>query len=127
VPGKTSINMRRMSVITFRDRAVMNQSYGDRTQCEHAGELIRIIDRGTSSMRVLLETMLFSIGPAMIDVLGAALYLSAKEAWMATIVLVSVVCYVPVTIVITELRGKLRRNLNTLDNRKSAKVRYTNG
>jgi ABC-type transport system involved in Fe-S cluster assembly fused permease/ATPase subunit len=73
-------------------------------------------------MRVLLETMLFSIGPAMIDVLGAAIYLSAKEAWMATIVLVSVVCYVPVTIIITEQRGKLRRNLNVLDNRKSAKV-----
>jgi hypothetical protein len=44
-----------------------------------AGELIRVIDRGTSSMRVLLETMLFSIGPALIDVLGAAAYLLAKQ------------------------------------------------
>jgi ABC-type transport system involved in Fe-S cluster assembly fused permease/ATPase subunit len=93
----------------------------------HVGELIRIIDRGTSSMRVLLETMLFSIGPALIDVLSAAVYLSAKEAWMATIVVVSVLCYVPVTVVITEQRGKLRRTLNTLDNRKSAKVCFVAG
>jgi ATP-binding cassette, subfamily B (MDR/TAP), member 6 len=74
-------------------------------------------------MRVLLETMLFSIGPALIDVIGAAVYLSAKQAWMALIVCTSVAFYVPVTVVITEHRGKLRRELNSLDNRKSAKVR----
>jgi ATP-binding cassette, subfamily B (MDR/TAP), member 6 len=74
-----------------------------------AGELIRVIDRGTSSMRVLLESMLFSIGPALIDVIVAATYLSSKQAWMAVIVLLSVGLYVPVTVVITEYRGVLRR------------------
>jgi ABC-type transport system involved in Fe-S cluster assembly fused permease/ATPase subunit len=81
-----------------------------------------VIDRGTGSMRVLLETMLFSIGPALIDVVGAAILLTTKEAWMSVIILVSVAFYVPITIVITEHRGKLRRELNTLDNKVGGKV-----
>lgn len=72
---------------------------------------------------MLLESILFSIGPALIDVFTAAAYLASKEAWMSGIVLISVLFYVPITVVITELRGKLRRTMNTLDNRKSAKVR----
>ena len=88
-----------------------------------AGELIRITDRGTSSIKTLLETMLFSIGPALFDVLLAAAYLSAKETWMAIIVTLSVAFYVPVTIVVTEQRTKLRRKMNTLSNKMGAKVR----
>jgi hypothetical protein len=49
--------------------------------------------------------------------------LTRVQAWMALIVLASVAFYVPVTIVITEHRGKLRRDLNSLDNKKSAKAR----
>jgi ABC-type transport system involved in Fe-S cluster assembly fused permease/ATPase subunit len=82
-----------------------------------------VVDRGTASMRVLLESMLFSVGPALIDVVAAAALLSSKAAWMALIVLVSVGFYVPVTIIITEYRGELRRQMNTLDNKKSAKAR----
>lgn len=87
-----------------------------------AGELIRVLDRGTSSMRVLLESMLFSIGPALFDVLAAATLLYSKQAWIAAIVLVSVLFYVPVTIIITEYRGEMRREMNTLDNKVGSKV-----
>eukprot|EP00892_Ulva_mutabilis_P004272 jgi/Ulvmu1/2216/UM013_0062.1 len=86
------------------------------------GELIRVLDRGTSSMRVLLESMLFSIGPAMFDVVAAATLLYSKQAWIAAIVLVSVLFYVPVTIIITEYRGEMRREMNTLDNKVGSKV-----
>lgn len=87
-----------------------------------AGELIKVLDRGTSSMRVLLESMLFSIGPALFDVVAAAVLLYSKQAWMAAIVLVSVLFYVPVTIVITEYRGEMRREMNTLDNKVGTKA-----
>lgn len=82
-----------------------------------------MVDRGTSSMRVLLESMLFSIGPAMFDVIAAASLLYSKQAWIAAIVLVSVLFYVPVTIIITEYRGEMRREMNMLDNKVGSKVR----
>lgn len=82
-----------------------------------------MLDRGTSSMRVLLESMLFSIGPALFDVIAAAALLYSKQAWIAAIVLTSVLFYVPVTVIITEYRGEMRREMNTLDNKVGSKVR----
>lgn len=86
------------------------------------GEVIRVLDRGTSSMRVLLESMLFSIGPALFDVIAAAALLYSKQAWIAAIVLTSVLFYVPVTVIITEYRGEMRREMNSLDNKVGSKV-----
>jgi hypothetical protein len=37
------------------------------------------MDRGTGSMKGLLSTVLFSIGPALFDVLVAAVYLSTRS------------------------------------------------
>jgi ATP-binding cassette subfamily B (MDR/TAP) protein 6 len=81
------------------------------------------MDRGTGSMKGLLSTVLFSIGPALFDVLVAAVYLSTEKPWMAVIVIVSISIYVPVTIYITEYRGSLRREMNSQDNKKSSRVR----
>lgn len=106
-----------------RNRASLASGDESVTECTCAGELIRVMDRGTGSMKGLLSTVLFSIGPALFDVLAASAYLSTQQPWMALIVLVSITIYVPVTIYITEYRGSLRRDMNSQDNKKSSRVR----
>lgn len=56
----------------------------------------------------------------MFDVLAAATYLAqALEPTIAIIVFITVGSYIPLTILITEWRGKLRREMNQTD-----QVRY---
>ncbi|KAL0050286.1 hypothetical protein WJX82_008140 [Trebouxia sp. C0006] len=87
------------------------------------GELTRIMDRGTNSIQSILSTVIFNIGPQIFDIAAACVYLAtALQPWIAVIVFVTLVSYIPVTIYFTEWRGNFRRDLNRLDNAKSAKA-----
>ncbi|PSC71777.1 ATP-binding cassette sub-family B member mitochondrial [Micractinium conductrix] len=87
------------------------------------GELLRIMDRGTNSIQTMLSTVMFSIGPAIFDIAAASVYIALKlQPWIAIIVFVTLSGYIPMTIYLTEWRGKYRRELNRLDNAKGAKA-----
>jgi ABC-type transport system involved in Fe-S cluster assembly fused permease/ATPase subunit len=54
--------------------------------------------------------VLFNVLPQMIDIVVACAYLAGKmEPWVALIVLVTVSSYIPLTVCITERRGRVRQ------------------
>ncbi|KAG2448115.1 hypothetical protein HYH02_006700 [Chlamydomonas schloesseri] len=87
------------------------------------GEVTKVVDRGTNAMQNILSTILFNVLPQIFDVLAAATYLAqALEPTIAIIVFIAVGSYIPLTIIITEWRGKLRREMNATDQVKSARA-----
>jgi ABC-type transport system involved in Fe-S cluster assembly fused permease/ATPase subunit len=56
----------------------------------------------------IVNIILFNVVPQMIDIVVACSYLATKmQPWVAGIVLVTVSSYVPLTVCITERRGKV--------------------
>uniref|UniRef100_H3BEA4 ATP-binding cassette sub-family B member 6 n=2 Tax=Latimeria chalumnae TaxID=7897 RepID=H3BEA4_LATCH len=87
------------------------------------GEVLRSVDRGTSSINSLLSYIVFSIFPTIADIVIAIIYFSsAFNAWFGLIVFVCMVLYLGLTIVITEWRTKYRREMNTRDNEAKSKA-----
>jgi len=87
------------------------------------GEVIKQIERGTNAMQNILSTVMFSILPTCIDVLAASTYLAqALEPSIAITTFITVGSYIPITIIITEWRGTLRREMNNTDQVKSARA-----
>ncbi|KAF5841997.1 hypothetical protein DUNSADRAFT_9878 [Dunaliella salina] len=87
------------------------------------GEVIKQVERGTNAMQNILSTVMFSILPTCIDVLAASTYLAqALEPSIAITTFITVGSYIPITIIITEWRGTLRREMNNTDQVKSARA-----
>ncbi|KAL4429585.1 hypothetical protein ABPG77_008634 [Micractinium sp. CCAP 211/92] len=89
----------------------------------NTGKVMRILDRGTSSIQDVMSVVLFSVLPQLVDVLVACAYMALKlQPWTAIIVAITVLTYMPVTFIITEFRGKVRKKMNKLDNDKEGKA-----
>ncbi|KAK1165448.1 ATP-binding cassette, sub-family B (MDR/TAP), member 6a [Acipenser oxyrinchus oxyrinchus] len=87
------------------------------------GEVLRSIDRGTSSINSLLSYIVFSIFPTIVDIVIAIVYFSSLfSAWLGLIVFICMALYLTLTIVITEWRTKYRRDMNTQDNDAKSKA-----
>jgi ABC-type transport system involved in Fe-S cluster assembly fused permease/ATPase subunit len=87
------------------------------------GEILRVQDRGVSSIVTLLSTILFNIAPTMIDILIAVAFLTTTfDIWFGIIVLLTMILYIIATIRITERRTKYRRKTNLLENAMQAKA-----
>ncbi|GLC47382.1 hypothetical protein PLESTB_001360600 [Pleodorina starrii] len=111
---------RRISLRTFDHVLGLDLTFHLRKK---TGEVTKVVDRGTNAMQNLLATVLFNILPQMFDVLAAATYLAqALEPTIAIIVFVTVGSYIPLTVFITEWRGKLRREMNQTDQVKSGRA-----
>ncbi|XP_054237485.1 ATP-binding cassette sub-family B member 6 isoform X3 [Indicator indicator] len=81
------------------------------------GEVLRSVDRGTSSINSLLSYIIFSIVPTIADiVIGIVYFTSVFSAWFGLIIFVCMSLYLTLTIFITEWRTKYRRDMNTRDN-----------
>ncbi|KAL7037350.1 hypothetical protein ACKWTF_009172 [Chironomus riparius] len=81
------------------------------------GEVLRVMDRGTDSINNLLNYILFSIAPTIVDILVAVIFFMTAFNWMfGAIVLVTMVLYIAMTIAITEWRTKFQRRMNLADN-----------
>jgi ABC-type transport system involved in Fe-S cluster assembly fused permease/ATPase subunit len=82
------------------------------------GGLSRDIDRGTRSVSSLMNYMVFSILPTLVEiVLIAGILLSRYDAWFAGITFISVAVYIGFTMQVTEWRMKYRVAMNALDSR----------
>lgn len=63
------------------------------------------------------------VGPQLFDIAAAAVYVAAAlEPWVAAIMFVTLASYIPLTIYLTERRGKYRKELNVADNVRSARA-----
>jgi ABC-type multidrug transport system fused ATPase/permease subunit len=80
------------------------------------GEILRVMDRGTSSIGSLLQYLAFNILPVFVDIgLSVVYFVWAFDAVIALMVFVTMVFYLVFTIMITEWRTKFRRETNDLD------------
>ncbi|KAF7731683.1 Homocysteine S-methyltransferase 1 [Apophysomyces ossiformis] len=81
------------------------------------GEVLRVMDRGTSSIVQLLSQILFQIFPAIAQILVAVVYFTiAFSPVFGFIVFVTMAFYLFVTVAMTEWRTKFRRRMIDLDN-----------
>ncbi|XP_044043980.1 ATP-binding cassette sub-family B member 6-like [Siniperca chuatsi] len=87
------------------------------------GDVLRSIDRGTSSINSLLSYIVFSIFPTIADIVISIIYfITYFNAWFGLIVFVCMALYLTVTIIITEWRTKYRRDMNQQDNNAKSKA-----
>lgn len=87
------------------------------------GDVLRSIDRGTSSINSLLSYIVFSIFPTIADIVISIIYfITYFNAWFGLIVFVCMTLYLTLTIIITEWRTKYRRDMNTQDNNAKSKA-----
>ncbi|XP_048390951.1 ATP-binding cassette sub-family B member 6-like isoform X2 [Stegostoma tigrinum] len=87
------------------------------------GEVLRSVDRGTSSINSLLSYIVFSIFPTIADIIIGIVYFTTNfNAWFGLIVFVCMALYLTITIVITEWRTKYRREMNARDNEAKSKA-----
>ncbi|XP_072841428.2 ATP-binding cassette sub-family B member 6 isoform X2 [Pogona vitticeps] len=81
------------------------------------GEVLRSVDRGTSSINNLLSYIVFSIFPTVADIIIAIAYFTTTfSAWFGLIIFLCMSLYLALTIILTEWRTKYRRDMNTRDN-----------
>ncbi|XP_028597177.2 ATP-binding cassette sub-family B member 6 isoform X2 [Podarcis muralis] len=81
------------------------------------GEVLRSVDRGTSSINNLLSYIVFSIFPTIADIIIAIVYFTTTfSAWFGLIIFLCMSFYLALTIIMTEWRTKYRREMNTRDN-----------
>ncbi|XP_053692661.1 ATP-binding cassette sub-family B member 6 [Sabethes cyaneus] len=86
------------------------------------GEVLRVMDRGTDSINNLLNYILFSIAPTIVDILIAvAFFIVAFNWWFGLIVFITMALYVVATIMVTEWRTKFQRRMNLADNEQKAR------
>ncbi|XP_076292860.1 ABC transporter ATP-binding protein/permease Hmt-1 [Lasioglossum baleicum] len=85
------------------------------------GEVLKAMDRGTDSINNLLNYVLFSIIPTIVDILVAVIFfISAFNQWFGLIVFVTMALYIAATIMVTEWRTKFQRRMNLADNAQRA-------
>ncbi|XP_067635780.1 ATP-binding cassette sub-family B member 6 [Eurosta solidaginis] len=86
------------------------------------GEVLRIMDRGTDSINNLLNYIIFSIAPTIIDLLVAVVYfVYAFNWWFGLIVFLTMFLYILATILVTEWRTQYQRRMNLADNEQRAR------
>lgn len=86
------------------------------------GEVLRVMDRGTDSINNLLNYILFSIVPTIVDILVAVVFfITAFNWWFGLIVFVTMSLYIVATILVTEWRTKFQRRMNLADNQQKAR------
>ncbi|XP_029376334.1 ATP-binding cassette sub-family B member 6 [Echeneis naucrates] len=87
------------------------------------GDVLRSIDRGTSSINSLLSYIVFSIFPTIADIVISIIYfITYFNAWFGLIIFICMVLYLTLTIIITEWRTKFRRDMNQQDNNAKSKA-----
>ncbi|XP_058468350.1 ATP-binding cassette sub-family B member 6 [Solea solea] len=87
------------------------------------GDVLRSIDRGTSSINSLLSYLVFSIFPTIADIVISIVYfITYFNAWFGLIIFICMTLYLTLTIIITEWRTKYRREMNQQDNNAKSKA-----
>jgi ATP-binding cassette subfamily B protein len=87
-------------------------------QSKQTGTLTRIIDRGSRSTDFLIRSLIFNLGPTVVELVMAMVVMVVRlNLAFAATALATMVLYVVVTFRITNWRLSHRRELNETDNR----------
>jgi ATP-binding cassette, subfamily B, heavy metal transporter len=87
-------------------------------QTKRMGTLSRIIDRGARSTDFLIRSVVFNIGPTLVELIMAMGVMAYKLGWaFSAITFLTILIYVVVTFRITDWRLSHRRALNDSDSR----------
>jgi len=87
------------------------------------GAITRDLERGTRSVSSLLNYMVFSIIPILVEVgLIAIVLLSNYSIWFAIITFTTVAIYITITMLITEWRMKYRLTMNQMDSKANSQA-----
>ncbi|KAG0243482.1 Homocysteine S-methyltransferase 1 [Actinomortierella wolfii] len=87
------------------------------------GEMLRVQDRGVSSIVTLLSSLLFNIIPCLLDIAVACIVLTRTfDIYFGIIVFITLFCYIYATILLTDWRTRYRREANALDNAVEARA-----
>ncbi|KAG0209304.1 Homocysteine S-methyltransferase 1 [Mortierella sp. GBA30] len=87
------------------------------------GEMLRVQDRGVSSIVTLLSSLLFNILPCLVDIAVACIVLTRSfDIYFGIIVFITMMCYIYATILMTDWRTRYRRESNALDNAVEARA-----
>ncbi|KAI9030671.1 hypothetical protein CLU79DRAFT_730969 [Phycomyces nitens] len=87
------------------------------------GEVLRVMDRGTTSVVQLLNQAVFQVLPALANIVIAVFVFYARfSPPFGLIVLATMVFYLYATVKLTEWRNNFRREMNTIDNDARAKA-----
>ncbi|KAL7749629.1 ATP-binding cassette-type vacuolar membrane transporter Hmt1 [Sorochytrium milnesiophthora] len=87
------------------------------------GEILRVQDRGVTSIVSLLSTILFNIVPTLVDILLAVIVVALQfDIYFGIIVFVTMTLYLVATVWVTEIRTQYRRQTNLLENAMQAKA-----
>ncbi len=85
-------------------------------QGKRSGSLARIIDRGARSTDFLLRSVVFNLGPTILELIMAAYVLTSRFNWrLALVALSTIVIYIIFTFAISNWRIQHRRELNDAD------------
>ncbi len=80
------------------------------------GGLSRVIERGVKGVEFLLRFLLFSMGPLVIQLLMVLAVLLYKfDPWYMVVVLITIAIYVWFTFAVTEMRVRIRKEMNKQD------------
>ncbi|KAJ2396674.1 ATP-binding cassette-type vacuolar membrane transporter Hmt1 [Coemansia sp. RSA 2559] len=87
------------------------------------GEILRVQDRGVTSVVSLLSSVIFNVLPTLVDIALACYFFSVMfDLYFGTIVFTTMGSYLAVTIMFTSWRAKYRRKSNYLDNEMEARA-----
>ncbi|KAI6240107.1 B member 6, ATP-binding cassette sub family [Aphelenchoides fujianensis] len=80
-----------------------------------SGELMKIIDRGTSSVNDFLNYL--DIGPTLVDIaVGIIFFCSVFDLLFGLLIAATMIAYLSLTVILTRWRIKFRREMNAADN-----------
>ncbi len=112
--------VRRIALRVFRHLHDLDLAFHLERQ---TGGLSRDIERGTRGISFVLSFMLFNILPTLLEIgLVLGIFLWNFSAWFALIIIVSVVCYIAFSILVTEWRLQHMRRMNELDSKANTRA-----
>jgi ATP-binding cassette subfamily B protein len=107
--------MARAAVETFGHALALSLDFH---QSKQTGTLSRIIDRGARATDFLIRSVIFSLGPTMVELVLAMAVMALRLDWrFALTAFVTLAIYAVVTFRITDWRLSHRRELNDAENR----------
>ncbi|KAJ1731165.1 ATP-binding cassette-type vacuolar membrane transporter Hmt1 [Coemansia biformis] len=87
------------------------------------GEILRVQDRGVTSVVALLRSVIFNVIPTLADIVLACYFFSVMfDLYFGTIVFTTMASYLAVTILLAGWRTRYRRRSNYLDNEMEARA-----
>ena len=105
--------LRRLALETFTHIHLLSMRYHITRK---TGGLSRIIERGVKGVDFLLRFLLFSIVPLVLELLlTAGILFFLFDVWYLAAVVVTIVLYVWFTVAVTEMRVRIRKEMNDQD------------